>query len=332
MPVSISTVAKLFSVPPVHVESDGARMKVKSVRVLLTERDPRKVVPDEQDELYTMIGAGTANFYYEKRLGHWWDTRTKDRHLSALSMTKELVKIVEGDAKLYFTVLLELRWADNEDSIDFELAAVRGRSVYPDPTSTMGALPFAHSTQEMMVEAVLGPAQVRNLLNGGVLPARVKSRPSAKAKSKSKSKTYKTKRPTRPTSKSKTRNTTRTSLKSQTQAWFKARAKSAAKHGWSGVKRVTRYTAARVTSQLKKHVTRSRVKRVAKKVGAGAMWVGKKAGHAAYRAAAYAARKAASQVRKRATRSNMVCLKNGVCYAVKRISSKVRRFTRHSKQ
>ena len=190
--------------PPEYVESGGGRVPVRSVRVMLLKRDPRL----ETDAEATMgFGRGVRQWYYNRRLDHWWDThesKTKDKpdtNRDRYRVTDDNVMAAirdefERNPRLFAAVQLELGWFDkrsveNADDDDetpaeranddaFMLAAVRNQPVTVNPSSSMSGLPFEHSRFEMMVWCVLAPRQLAQLISDGK-PAR-RAAPKAKPK------------------------------------------------------------------------------------------------------------------------------------------------------
>ena len=164
---------KLLSVPPKWAEANKDRLSVKSIRIFVTDMDPKS-----DPEMIVGFGKGKQQFYLDIHHPFWWDTHTNHNEMTPTQVDQQIGKVASKHPDWFVTIMLEVNFADSKT----DRFALGKSDIIIDPKSSMSLLPFVHHPDEIAAWLVL-PAH--RFLTGGSKPRAVSgSKPGAVSGSK----------------------------------------------------------------------------------------------------------------------------------------------------
>lgn len=152
---------KLLSVPPKWAEANKDRLSVKSIRIFVTDMDPKS-----DPEMIVGFGKGKQQFYLDIHHPFWWDTHTNHNEMTPTQVDQQIGKVASKHPDWFVTIMLEVNFADSKT----DRFALGKSDIIIDPKSSMSLLPFVHHPDEIAAWSVL-PAH--RFLTGGSKPRAV---------------------------------------------------------------------------------------------------------------------------------------------------------------
>ena len=156
------SITKLLAVPPKWAEANKDRLSVKSIRIFVTDMDP-KSAPD----MIVGFGKGKQQFYLDIHHPFWWDTHTKHNEMTPTQVDQQIGKVASKHPDWFVTIMLEVNFADSKT----DRFALGKSDIIIDPKSSMSLLPFVHHPDEIAAWLVL-PAH--RFVTGGSKPRAAK--------------------------------------------------------------------------------------------------------------------------------------------------------------
>ena len=152
------SITKLLAVPPKWAEANTDRLSVKSIRIFVTDMDPRS-----DPEMIVGFGKGKQQFYLDIHHPFWWDTHTNHNEMTPTQVDHQIGKVAFKHPDWFVTIMLEVNFADSKT----DRFALGKSDIIIDPKSSMSLLPFVHHPDEIAAWLVL-PAH--RFLTGGSKP------------------------------------------------------------------------------------------------------------------------------------------------------------------